>query len=101
VVDRFVQLALRGVDAQLTEQRVHAEGAGLVGDDRDDVTPELLVAGEVAEKTGEGGGGRGLDLAGSGIHLLEGIGPGQRQLRAERTGREGRKPLSFWRRSIR
>ena len=41
VVDRLVLLALRGVDLQLAEQRVHAERAGLVGDDRHDALAEL------------------------------------------------------------
>ena len=35
-VDRLVALAVRGVDPDLLEQRVHAERAGLVGDDRHD-----------------------------------------------------------------
>ena len=53
MVDRLVLLALRGVDLQLAEQRVHAERARLVGDDRHDVLAELLVAGEVAQQPGE------------------------------------------------
>ena len=43
-VDRLVLLALRGVDLELAEQRVHAEGAGLVGDDRHDARAEALGA---------------------------------------------------------
>ena len=53
VVDRLVQLALRGVDLQLREQRVHAERAPFVGDDRDDVLAEVGVACEVAQQSGE------------------------------------------------
>ena len=71
VVDGLVHLALRRVDAELLEQRVHAEGAGLVGDDRHDPRPEPLVAAQVAQQPGErGGGGRGL-LAGAAQHLGE------------------------------
>ena len=43
-VDRVVQLAGRRVDADLPEQRLHAEGARLVGDDRHHQLAELLVA---------------------------------------------------------
>ena len=53
VVDRLVLLALRGVDVQLAEQRVHAERAGLVGDDRHDARADVLVAGEAAQQAGE------------------------------------------------
>ena len=42
-----------GVDLQLAEQRVHAERARLVGDDRHDALAELLVAGQVAQQAGE------------------------------------------------
>ena len=53
MVDRLVLLTLGGVDLQLAEQRVHAERARLVGDDRHDALAELLVAGEVAQQAGE------------------------------------------------
>ena len=48
-VDRLVALAEGGIDADLLEQRVHAERAGLVRDDRHDARAELLVADEVAQ----------------------------------------------------
>ena len=40
-------MPLGGVDADLLEQRVHAEGPGLVRDDRDDLAADLRVADEV------------------------------------------------------
>ena len=40
MVDGFVELALGCIDADFLEQRVHAEGAGLVGDDRHDAVAE-------------------------------------------------------------
>ena len=38
---RLVELALAGVDSELAEQRLHAEGAGLVGDDGHHALAEL------------------------------------------------------------
>ena len=52
MVDGLVELAERGVDAELPEQGVHAEGPGLVGDDRHHPWPERLVAHQVAEQVG-------------------------------------------------
>ena len=52
-VHRLVVLALAGVDPDLLEERVHAEGAGLVGDDRHDPPPEARVAHQVAQELGE------------------------------------------------
>ena len=60
MVDRLVELALRRVDPELLEEGVHAEGAGLVGDDRDDPLAELAVAAEVAQQPGERRGRRDL-----------------------------------------
>src|SRR5439155_19678853 len=40
LVDRGVALADRRVDADLLEERVHAEGARLVGNDRDDASAD-------------------------------------------------------------
>ena len=57
VVDGLVPLALRGVDLQLAEQRVHAEGAGLVGDDRHHPGADALVAAQVPQQAREGHGG--------------------------------------------
>ena len=42
-VVRFVELPLAGVNAELAEQRLHAERARLVGDDRDDALADLRV----------------------------------------------------------
>ena len=78
VVDRLVQLALRGVDLQLREQRVHAERAALVGDDRHDVLAELGVAGEVAQQAGEAHRRRHGLAAGALAQLGEGGVVGQR-----------------------
>ena len=44
LVHRMVELSLAGVDADLPEQRFHAERAGLVGDDRDDLLAQLGMA---------------------------------------------------------
>ena len=60
VVDRLVLLALRGVDVQLAEQGVHAERAGLVGDDRHDPRADVRVAAEPAQQAGEAHRGRHL-----------------------------------------
>ena len=45
-VDRLVALALGRVDAELVIEGIHAEGAALVGDDRDYPWSELGVAQE-------------------------------------------------------
>ena len=46
-VDRLVALPERRVDPDLLEQRVHAEGARLVGNDRHDAFADVLVAQQV------------------------------------------------------
>ena len=79
VVDRLVLLALRRVDLQLAEQRVHAERAGLVGDDRHDVLAELLVTRQVAQQAGEAHRGADGLAAGTLGQLGERLGGGQRQ----------------------
>ena len=79
MVDGLVLLALRGVDLQLAEQRVHAEGAGLVGDDRHDAVAELLVAGQAAQQAGEAHRGADGLRAGAGEQLGEGAVVGQLQ----------------------
>ena len=71
VVDRLVLLPLRGVDVELAEQGVHAERAGLVGDDRHDARPDRFVAAQVAQQAGEAHRGAHLLLAGARAHLLE------------------------------
>ena len=53
VVDRFVQLAARRVDLELAKQRIHPEGAGLIGHDRHDTIAELLIAQKVPKQRGE------------------------------------------------
>ena len=73
MVDRLVALAVGGVDLELPEQRVHAEGPGLVGDDGHDPGAELLVPGQVPQQAGEGHGGGRLLLAGAGGELVEGL----------------------------
>ena len=60
-VDRLVALPERRVDPDLFEERVHAERACLVGNDRDDALADILVAKEVPQQTRErhrGGRGR-------------------------------------------
>ncbi len=53
LVDRRVALAERVVDADLLEERVHAEGPRLVGNDRDDASADLRVTHEVAGEPAE------------------------------------------------
>ena len=52
-VDGVVRLAPRRVDAQRREQCVHAERAGLVGDDRDEALADVFIACEVLEQAHE------------------------------------------------
>ena len=52
-VDRLVLLAERRVDLELGEQRVHAERARLVGDDRHDARPELGILQQHAQQPRE------------------------------------------------
>ena len=79
-VDRLVALAERRVDADLLEQRVHAEGPRLVRDDRHDPGPELLVANEVAQDPGEDHRRRhGRRAAGREFGIDRGGGRGQRR----------------------
>ncbi|SIM16654.1 Uncharacterised protein [Mycobacteroides abscessus subsp. abscessus] len=75
-----VVLAVGVVDLLRGEEGVHAEGAGLIRDDRDDPLAELLVPHQVLEQAHEGhGGGRHLlarALLGPGVGLLRGQGDG-------------------------
>ncbi len=48
-VDRVVELPHRRVDAHLAEERLHAEGARLVGDDRHHHLADLLVAQQLGQ----------------------------------------------------
>ena len=56
-VDRHVALALGGVDLGLGDDRLHAEGARLVGHDRRHQRAEGGVADQVPQQAGEGHGG--------------------------------------------
>ena len=79
-VHRLVLLAAGGVDADLREQHLHAEGARLVGDDRHDALAPLGVAHQVAEQLGERHRGRDrLLLPGARGELVEHLGGGSRQ----------------------
>ena len=73
VVHRGVVLAVRVVDLDRREERVHAEGTGLVRDDRDDVRGEVLVAHEILEQTHESHGGGDFLLARSTLDTVEGL----------------------------
>ena len=63
VIDRLVELALRGVDAELAEQALHAEGARLVRHDRHDARAELRVAQQRGQDAHERHRGRDLAIA--------------------------------------
>ncbi len=52
-VNRLVALPERRVDLHLAEERVHAERARLVGDDRHDPVADARVAEQVAQQAGE------------------------------------------------
>src|SRR5438270_266401 len=70
------------------EQRVHPEGARLVGDDRHPALAELLVLHQVLEEPDEGHRGGDLLLAGAALHI--GVRRGWRQREGRRTGRARR-----------
>ena len=73
LVDRHVLLALGGVDAQLAEHALHAEGAGLVGHDGHNARAQRLVTQQQREEAHEGLGRGDLAPLGGGIqHGLEG-----------------------------
>ena len=63
VVNRFVQLAFRVIDAELGKQGVHTEGSCLVGNDGDDPLTEGLVFHQRSKHADEGH--RGRDLHGA------------------------------------
>ena len=69
MVHRLVELPARGVDLELPEQRVHAEGARLVGHDRRHPGAEVLVSQQRAQQDRERRRGRHLPVAGA---LVEG-----------------------------
>ena len=62
-VDGVIRHAPGRVDLELGEERVHAEGAGLVGDDRHDPLADVLVAQQVPDEPDQGHGGGDLLLA--------------------------------------
>ena len=51
-----IELTLAGVDAELAEQRLHAEGTGFIGDDRYYMFAEIGVFQEEREHADEGHG---------------------------------------------
>ena len=83
-VDRGVVLAVRVVDLRVREERVHAEGARLVGDDRHDAVAEVLGPHQVLQEPHERH-GRG-DLLRAGALLRDRVGRvvGQRDRRVVR-----------------
>ena len=72
-IDRLIELALRGIDPELTEHALHAEGARLVRDDGHHVLADLLVAHQEREQPHEGHGGRHLLVAATLQQRLEDI----------------------------
>ena len=73
VVDGLVQLALGGIDAELAEQGVHAEGTGLVGDDRHYACSDGVITAEVAQQPGERGRGARRLVPRSAEEFVEGV----------------------------
>ena len=88
LVLRFVELAMRGIDGHLAEQRLHAESACLVGDDRNDVFAEVLVAQQLRKHVHEHHGGGLFAIAAAFQHPRESVQRGHRQ-RADLGIREG------------
>ncbi len=72
-VDRLVKLPDRGIDAQLTEHAFHAEGAGLVGEDRHDALAQILVLHQLRQDSTERHGGGNLAITGTVEHCFEGV----------------------------
>ena len=76
-IHRLVELAGGRIDAHLTEQTFHAEGAGFIRDDGHHVTTQRFVPQQAGEDAHEGHGGGDLALAGGFQHGLE-VGQGRR-----------------------
>ena len=74
MVHRLVQLAVRCVDAQGTEQRVHAEGACFVGHDGNDALADAFCPGQVTQEAHEGHRGADGLLAATFVELCVGVG---------------------------
>ena len=68
-IDRLVELAGVRVDAELAEERLHAERAGFVGHDRHDVAADVLVAHQPGQQPHEGHRGRDLAALAAGEEL--------------------------------
>src|SRR5690606_21808025 len=83
-VGRIVELALGGVDADLTEHALHAEGTRLVRHDGHDALADLLVLDEVGEQAHEGHRGGNLAVASALGLRFEGRQRGDFQLLAVR-----------------
>src|SRR3990167_4018740 len=73
LVHRLIQLADRGIDAELAEHAFHAEGARLVRDDRHDALAEFLVLEQLGEDPHKGHGGGDFTIAGTVEDGLEGV----------------------------
>ena len=89
VVNRFVLLTLRGVDLEFPEERVHAESACFVGDDRHDASPDPLIAAEAAQQPCEAHRRADRHISGAGVHLGEGLGNRHRDRSPDRRGSTG------------
>ena len=79
MVDRLVLLTLRGVDLELSEERVHTERASFIRDDRHDPASDVLVATQAAKQPREAHRGRDFLRTGTGPHLVEGRSSRERQ----------------------
>src|SRR5207249_7033556 len=62
-----------GIDADLPEQSLHAEGARLIGYDRHDIAPDVLVLEQHGESAHERHGRRDLAVGGSLEERPEGL----------------------------
>ena len=87
MVLRLVELAHGRVDADLAEQRLHAEGARLVGDDRRDARAERLVPEKLREQLDEHHGRGLLALVGAFLEARERLVARRREARRARRAR--------------
>ncbi len=89
-VDRVVRLALGRIEPGGREERLHAEGAGLVGDDRDPAAAGLLLPHQVLDEPDERHGGGDLLRSRALLERLEGFrGRLGQRLRDDLAGRGG------------
>src|SRR6185369_9195945 len=72
-IDRLIKLSDVGIDADLPEERLHAEGACFVRNDRNHEVSKLLVAQHLRQHAYEDHGGRSLAVFGTGVELVEEI----------------------------